>query len=168
MDYEPNSETTKKFFKVVQNKLHFAAHGQTAAETIYHGADSNKEFMGLKTFTGKDITKKDVTIAKNYLDENDLKKLNTLVSGYFDFAELQAMNLKPMKMKDYIDNLDKILGATDMNILQNAGSISTEQAKEKALEEYKKYQAKTLSSIEKNYLETIKQIEKKIKEKKTK
>ena len=118
--------------------------------------------MGLTTFTGSQPTRNDISIAKNYLTENELKILNNLVSGYFDFAEIQAMKHRPMYMEDYINQLDRILASTDETVLQNAGSISHEQAIEKALTEYRNYQVKTLSPVEQSYLEAIKNIEKKI------
>jgi len=162
VDYDPKASITMKFFKMVQNKLHYATHGQTAAEVIFERADSDKPFMGLTTFQGSQPTQRDIAIAKNYLSENELKILNNLVSGYFDFAEIQAMKHKPMYMDDYIRQLDKILASTGEDVLQSAGSVSHEQAVEKALTEYKKYQLKTLSPVEQVYLETIKNAEKKI------
>jgi hypothetical protein len=159
VDYDPKSLLSIEFFKIVQNKLHYAAHGHTAAEVIYERADSNKPFMGLTVFSGKPMLK-DVSIAKNYLNENELKILNNLVSGYFDFAEIQAMKHKPMYMNDYIRHLDNILSSTGEQLLNNAGNISNEAALEKAKTEYKKYQAKTLSEVEKAYLETIKHAQK--------
>ena len=165
VDYDPKSDFSVEFFKIVQNKLHYATHGHTAAEIIYERADSGKPFMGLTTFSGIQPTQKDISIAKNYLTETELKILNNLVSGYFDFAEIQAMKQKPMYMKDYIRQLDKILLSTDENVLQNAGSISHNQAVEKALSEYRKYQVKTLSPVEQAYLETIKNTEKQLSKK---
>ena len=162
VDYDPKSPVSIEFFKIVQNKLHYAAHGHTAAEIIYKRADSEKPFMGLTTFSGNEPTQKDISIAKNYLTENELKILNNLVSGYFDFAEIQAMKHKPMYMEDYVRHLDNILTSTGEEVLQNAGSVSHEQAVEKALAEYRKYQEKTLSPVEKAYIETIKNTEKKI------
>ena len=162
VDYDPKSLTSIDFFKIVQNKLHYATHGHTAAEIIFERANSDKPFMGLTTFTGNQPTQKDITIAKNYLTENELKILNNLVSGYFDFAEIQALKHKPMYMEDYIQQLNKILSSTGENILQNAGAISHEQAVEKALTEYRKYQIQTLSPVEQAYIETIKNTEKKI------
>ena len=146
----------------MQNKIHYAVHGQTAAEIIYTRADAEKEFMGLTTFHGNQPTQRDIAVAKNYLSENELKILNNLVSGYFDFAEIRAMKHKPMYMDDYIHQLDTILASTGENVLQSAGSVSHEQAVEKALSEYRKYQVKTLSPVEQAYLETIKNTEKKI------
>lgn len=162
-DYNPKSDESVKFFKIVQNKLHFAAHGHTASEIVFERADSNKPFMGLTAFPGEQPTKSDVMIAKNYLDERELKVLNNLVSGYFDFAEIQAMNRNPMYMRDYIEHLDRILAATGSQLLNGAGSISHRQATEKAEREYRKYQQSTLSSVESVYLESIKSIEKKVK-----
>jgi len=165
VDYDPKSAESIEFFKIVQNKLHYAAHGHTAAEVIFQRADSNKPFMGLTTFTGEQPLSKDISIAKNYLTEEELKILNNLVSGYFDFAEIQAMKRKPMYMSDYIRQLDNILNATGEKVLSNAGGISHQQALEKAKTEFKKYQAKTLSPVEHDYLESIKSIEKKLADK---
>ena len=170
VDYNPKSQISIEFFKIVQNKLHFAAHGHTAAEVIFERANSEKPFMGLTSFIGSQPTQKDISIAKNYLSEKELKILNNLVSGYFDFAEIQAIKHKPMYMEDYIRHLDNILSSTGENILDNAGSISHEKAVKRALIEYRKYQVKTLSPVEQAYLEAIKKTEKKIsgKVKKTK
>jgi len=160
VDYDPKSLISIEFFKIVQNKLHYAAHGHTAAEVIFERADSDKPFMGLTTFSGSQPVQKDISVAKNYLTETELKILNNLVSGYFDFAEIQAMKRKAMYMEDYVHHLDKIVASTGENVLQNAGSVSHEQAVEKALAEYRKYQVKTLSPVEQAYLETIKKTEK--------
>ncbi len=157
IDYNPKSEESIKFFKIVQNKLHYATHGQTAAEIIYNRADSEKDFMGLTTFKGDTPTLKDIHIAKNYLTEGELKILNNLVSGYFDFAEIQALKRKTMKMQDYITQLDNILSSTGEPVLNNSGSISHKKAIDKATREYKKYQVKTISPVEKAYFETIKE-----------
>jgi hypothetical protein len=162
VDYNPKSSVSIEFFKIVQNKLHYAAHGHTAAEIIFERADSDKPFMGLTAFQGNQPTQRDIAVAKNYLSENELKILNNLVSGYFDFAEIQAMKHKPMYMDDYIRQLDNILASTGENVLQSAGSVSHEQAVEKALAEYRKYQVKTLTPVEAAYLDTIKNTEKKI------
>ncbi|MDP4280623.1 MAG: virulence RhuM family protein [Bacteroidota bacterium] len=162
VDYDPNTPESLEFFKIVQNKLHYAAHSHTAAEVIYQRADSDKPFMGLTVFPGEQPTSKDVTVAKNYLNANELKILNNLVSGYFDFAEIQAMKRKPMYMSDYIKQLDNILSSTGEKLLPNAGSVSHEQALAKAKAEFKKYQAKTLSPVEKDYLKSIKLLQKKI------
>lgn len=162
VDYDPNTPESVEFFKIVQNKLHYAAHGHTAAEVIYQRADSDKPFMGLTVFPGEQPSSKDITVAKNYLNAEELKILNNLVSGYFDFAEIQAMKRKPMYMGDYIKQLDNILSATGEKILSGAGSISHHQAIEKAKAEFKKHQVKTLSPVEKDYLENIKSLQKKI------
>ena len=156
VDYNPTSAESIAFFKIVQNKLHYATHGNTAAEVIYNRADAEKEFMGLATFEGEMPTLKDVVVAKNYLTEQELKTLNNLVSAYFDLAELKATNKEPMYMQDYIDELDKILKATDRGVLKGSGKISHEQAIEKATGEYRKYQNITLSPVEKAYLDSIK------------
>ncbi|MBU2523723.1 virulence RhuM family protein [Patescibacteria group bacterium] len=161
-DYDPKSTESIEFFKIVQNKLHYAAHGHTAAEVIVERADAGKPFMGLLTFSKGGVAKKDIAVAKNYLTAKELKILNNLVSGYFDFAEIQAMKRKPMFMKDYIKQLDNILSATGEKLLSDAGSVSHEKAIGKAELEYKKYQEKTLSPVEKDYLEVIKTVEKKI------
>ena len=159
IDYDPKSTETTRFFKIVQNKLHFAAHGHTAAEVIYQRADAKKPFMGLKSFPGSLPTQKDIGVAKNYLEADELKVLNNLVSGYFDFAELQAIRHKPMRMNDYIRQLDSILSSTSEKALSSGGTISHEQALKKAQEEYRKYQKKTLSPVEEAYLQAIKVIE---------
>ena len=165
VDYDPNSTESVRFFKIVQNKLHYAAHGHTAAEVIYQRADAGKPFMGLKTFSGEMPVLNDVKVAKNYLDESELKVLNNLVSGYFDFAEIQAMKHNPMHMSDYIEHLDKVLSATGEKLLDSAGSVSHKQAMEKAEREYRKYQAENLSPVEDAYLETIRNTEKLAKKK---
>ena len=136
-DYDSKSNEAVQFFKIVQNKLHYAAHGNTAAEVIYKRADADKPYMGLTTFQGDMPTLKDVKIAKNYLEENELKVLSNLVSGYFDFAEIQAMRKNIMYMRDYIEHLDKILQSTGEKVLKNAGCISHKQAIEKAVTEYR-------------------------------
>ncbi len=159
VDYDPKSAESIAFFKMVQNKLHFAAHGHTAAEVIFERADASKPFMGLTAFTGDFPTLKDIGIAKNYLTEDELKVLNNLVSGYFDFAEIQAMRHQPMYMSDYVEHLDRILRSTGEALLTGAGKVSHAQALEKAKQEYRKYQAQTLSPVEEAYLQTIKVIE---------
>ncbi len=163
VDYNPKSTESIAFFKMVQNKLHYAAHGHTAAEVIYERADADKPFMGLQTFSGDFPVKKDIGIAKNYLDERELKVLNNIVSGYFDFAEIQAMRHNPMYMSDYVEHLDNILMATGEKVLEGVGSVSHAQALEKANEEYQKYQIKNLSPVEEEYLMIIKDIEKQAK-----
>ena len=158
VDYNPRSAESVAFFKMVQNKLHYAAHGHTAAEGIYERADADKPFMGLTTFSGDFPTAKDIGIAKNYLSEEELRVLNQMVSGYFDFAEVQAIRHRPMYMSDYVEQLDNILRATGEEVLTHAGKISHAQAMEKAKAEYKRYQAQTLSPVEEEYLKTIKQL----------
>ena len=162
VDYDPRTPESIRFFKIVQNKLHYAAHGHTAAEVIYERADSDKPFMGLTVFTGDHPSLKEVVIAKNYLTEEELKVLNNLVSGYFDFAEIQAMKRKLMYMADYIKQLDNILSATGEQVLQNAGKVTHQEAIAKATVEFKKYQVKTLSAVEEDYLRTLKSLEKKL------
>lgn len=166
IDYDPKADVSIDFFKKVQNKIHYAVHGQTAAEVIFSRADAEKEFMGLMTFSGERPYLKDITIAKNYLDEKELRALGQIVSGYLDFAERQAEREQAMTMKDWAAHLDRILTMSGENLLQGAGVISHEKAVEKATIEYKKYQQKTLSEAEKNYLENLKAIEKKAKNKK--
>ena len=163
-DYNPKSAESIAFFKTVQNKLHYAAHGHTAAEVIYERADAEKPFMGLTSFSGDFPTAKDITIAKNYLTEEELKILNGLVSGYFDFAEVQAMRHRPMYMSDYAENLDRILSSAGEAILTDAGKISHTQALEKAQAEYRKYQVQNLSPVEEAYLQTIRSLEQTAKE----
>ena len=163
VDYNPKSSESIAFFKMVQNKLHYAAHGHTAAEVIYERADAEQPFMGLRAFPGDFPTKKDIGVAKNYLDEKELKVLNNIVSGYFDFAEIQAMRHNPMYMSDYVEHLDNVLKATGEKLLEGAGSISHAQAMAKANEEYQKYQIQNLSPVEEEYLLTIKDIEKQAK-----
>ena len=163
-DYNPKSAESIAFFKMVQNKLHFATHGNTAAEVIYNRADAEKDFMGLTTFSGDFPTKKDVVIAKNYLSEKELKVLNNLVSAYFDLAEINAIEHNTMYMADYVEQLDKILSSTGKDILENAGSVSHKQAIEKAEAEYQKFIQKNLSPVEKEYLEAIKILEQTAKE----
>ena len=164
-DYEPNSEAAISFFKKVQNKIHFAVHGQTAAEVIFDRVDAEKEFMGLTTYSGNRPHLADAVIAKNYLNEKELRALNQIVSGYLDFAERQAERQITMTMMDWSKHLDGILTATGEQLLQNAGNISHEQAVDKAKGEYKKFQAKNLSEAEKDYLNTIKNLQKKVENK---
>lgn len=165
VDYNPKDEKSIEFFKIVQNKLHFATHGHTVSEIIYERADSEKTFMGLTTFSGDIPVMNDVVIAKNYLTEEELKILNNLVSGYFDFAEIQAIRHKQMYMEDYIRELDSILSTTGGKTLIGAGTISHDEAIKKAKSEYRKYQVKEISPVEKAYLETLKDISKKINDK---
>ncbi|OFY86014.1 MAG: cell filamentation protein Fic [Bacteroidetes bacterium RIFCSPLOWO2_12_FULL_31_6] len=166
IDYDPKSDVSIEFFKKVQNKIHYAVHAQTAAEVIFNRADAEKEFMGLMTFTGNQPQLKDVVIAKNYLNEKELRALGQIVSGYLDFAERQAEREETMTMKDWATHLDRILTMSGEKLLLGAGTISHDKAIEKATNEYKKYQAKTLSEVEKNYLESLKTIEQKAKKKK--
>ena len=160
VDYNPKSTESIAFFKMVQNKLHYAAHGHTAAEVIYERADAEAPFMGLTAFSGEFPTAKDIVVAKNYLTEEELKVLNNLVSGYFDFAEIQAMRHTPMYMSDYVEHLDHVLGASGEKILTDGGAVSHRQAIEKAKQEYQKYQVKHLSPVEEVYLQTIRETEK--------
>ena len=161
-DYDPSSPESVRFFKIVQNKLHFAAHGHTAAEVIYERADAEREFMGLRSFAGEFPVMRDVEIAKNYLNEDELRVLNNLVSGYFDFAEISAIEHRPMYMADYIRQLDSILSSGGRELLTDAGSVSHAAAIEKAHSEYRKYQQKTLSPVEEAYLKSIKAAEKEV------
>lgn len=165
VDYNPQDEKSIEFFKIVQNKLHYATHGNTAPEVIYERANAEEPFMGLTTFKGEIPVLSDVVIAKNYLNEEELKVLSNLVSGYFDFAEIQAIRHNPMYMKDYIKQLDMILSSTGEKILVGSGSISHKQAIEKAKSEYKKYQVKTISPVEREYLKSLKQISSEIEKK---
>ena len=160
VDYDPKSAESVAFFKMVQNKLHYAAHGHTAAEVIYERADASKPFMGLMAFSGDFPTGKDIGIAKNYLTEEELRILNGIVSGYFDFAEVQALRHRPMYMSDYVAHLDSILRSTGEVLLDGAGTVSHAQALEKAKREYQKYQVQTISPVEEAYLQTIKKVEK--------
>ena len=159
-NYDPKSEESLTFFKIVQNKLHYAAHGHTASEVVYLRVDSDKAFAGLTNFKGEQPTQAEAMIAKNFLEEKELKVLNNLVAAYFDLAELNAIEEREMRMDDYIRELDNILNSTGRKTLHNAGEISHDQAMEKAKAEYKKYKAKTLSTVEKDYLKTISAIEK--------
>lgn len=162
-DYNPKSAESIAFFKMVQNKLHYAAHGHTAAEVIYDRADSSKPFMGLTSFSGDFPQKKDVVIAKNYLDEKELKVLNNIVSGYFDFAENMALEHTKVYMADYVAQLDRLLSADGRQVLEGTGKISHKQAVDKAIAEYRKYEVENLSPVEEAYLETVKKLEKNIK-----
>lgn len=165
VDYDPRSDISIEFFKIVQNKLHFAAHGHTAAEVIFNRANAESPLMGLTSFKGDHPTLRDAKIAKNYLSEEELKILNNLVSGYFDFAEIQAMRRRPMYMSDYVQQLDNILSSTGEALLKGAGSISHQQAMEKAEREYRLFQVRELSPVERAYLETIKELNAKAKDK---
>lgn len=169
IDYEPNSEITREFFKMIQNKMHFAAHGHTAAEIVYIRSNAEKEFMGMTAFEGGQPRKADVSIAKNYLNEDEINILNRLVSAYLEFAELQAIRQKPMYMKDWIAKLDDFIKMSGSELLSNAGKISHDQAKLKAELEYEKYREKTkaeLSQVEKDFIESLKDAQQKIEKKK--
>ena len=165
MDYNPQASESLKFFKIVQNKLHFAAHGHTAAEVIYLRVDSDKPFAGLTHFKGSEPTQAEAMIAKNFLGLNELKVLNNLVSAYFDLAEINAIEQKPMKMADYIRELDGILKSTGRKLLSDAGTMSHEKATAKATLEYRKYKAKNLSAVEKDYLDNINSLQKEVEKK---
>ena len=165
VDYDPNSAESIAFFKMVQNKLHYAAHGHTAAEVIYERADADKPFMGLTSFLGDFPTVKDIGVAKNYLTEEELRVLNGIVSGYFDFAEVQAMRHRPMHMSDYVEHLDHVLSSTGEQLLVGAGKVSHKQAIEKANREYQRFVVQNLSPVEEAYLQTIKEVEKTAKKK---
>ena len=165
IDYDPKAEISIQFFKKVQNKIHYAIHGQTAAEVIYSRADAEKEFMGLTTFAGKQPTLKEAVVAKNYLDEKELRAMGQLVSGYLDFAERQAEREQAMTMQDWADQLDRILTMSGEQLLIGNGSVSHKQAVDKATGEYRKYKAKTLSEVEQDYLDSIKMLEQKAEKK---
>jgi hypothetical protein len=162
VDYDSKSKESILFFKTVQNKLHYATNEQTAAELIYSRADAEKEFMGLTSFSGALPKKSDTTVAKNYLTKDELFRLNRLVSAFFDLAEIKAQDQISMKMKDWVGELDKFSEIYGKGKLTHAGKISHDKAIEKAEKEYRKYQVKTLSPVEKDYLKTINMIEKKI------
>lgn len=161
IDYNPKAEISIQFFKKVQNKIHYAIHGQTAAEVIYNRADAEKEFMGLTNFAGKQPTLKEAVVAKNYLDEKELRAMGQLVSGYLDFAERQAEREQAMTMQNWAEHLDRILTMSGEQLLIGNGSVSHKQAVDKATGEYRKYKAKTLSEVEKDYLDSIKILEQK-------
>lgn len=165
VDYDPKSEESVKFFKIVQNKLHYATHGHTAAEIVYERADANKPFMGLTTFRGKFPSLNDAKIAKNYLNESELKILNNLVSGYFDLAEISAIEHKPMYMADYVKQLDTILASGGRELLDNPGKISHDEAMKKATKEYRKFELDNPSPVEEAYLESLTSLEKQLKKK---
>lgn len=158
VDYDPTAEETAEFFKIVQNKLHYAAHGHTAAEVIASRADAGQPDMGLTSFAGERLRKSDVTVAKNYLNESELKKLNTLVSAYFDAAEFRAQSHQPTYMRDWLAHLDRLITAMDAPVLTSAGSVSHQQAVVKAEGEYEKYLQRpdlTPSDVERAYLESV-------------
>ena len=165
VDYDPKADMSIEFFKKVQNKIHYAIHGQTAAEIIYSRADAEKEFMGLTTFKGNRPHLSDAVIAKNYLNEKELRSLGQLVSGYLDFAERKAERHEFMTMADWAKHLDNVLTMNGEQLLVGSGSVSHQQAVEKATDEYKKYQQRTLSDVEKAYLDTIRLLEDKTEKK---
>ena len=161
IDYDPKAEISIQFFQKVQNKIHYAIHGQTAAEVIYTRADAEKEFMGITTFAGNQPTLREVVIAKNYLNEKELRAMGQLVSGYLDFAERQAEREQAMTMKDWAKHLDRILTMSGEQLLSGNGSVTHKQAVEKATGKYKKYKERTLSDVEQDYLNSIKILGKK-------
>lgn len=160
IDYDPKAKESRKFFAIVQNKLHYATHGHTAAELIFERVDASKKNVGMTNFQGEYPTIKDVEVAKNYLSETELKVLNNLVSGYFDFAEISAIEHKPMRMADYIEQLDKILSTGDRELLDDSGKITHEKAIEKARAEYRKYELDNPSPVEQAYFEELKKVAK--------
>lgn len=165
VDYDPKAAVSAEFFAIVQNKLHFAAHGRTAAEVVASRADASKPNMGLTSFAGERPRKSDVSLAKNYLDENELTKLNTLVSAYFDAAEFRAQNREPTYMKDWLAHLDRLIEAMDAPVLKDAGSVSHRQAVAKAAHEYEKYRSQLDSvptEVEAAYLESVKRAQREI------
>lgn len=159
VDYDPKAEISIEFFKKVQNKIHYAVHGETAAELIFNRVDSEKDFMGLMTFKGNQPTLNEAKIAKNYLNEKELRAMGQIVSGYLDFAERQAEREQVMTMEDWANHLDNILTMSGEQLLVGNGTISHNKALEKVEKEYKKYKAKTLSDVEKDYLNSIKLLE---------
>ena len=166
IDYDPKAEISIAFFKKVQNKIHYAVHGETAAETIMHRADAEKEFMGLTTFSGSQPTLQEARIAKNYLSEKEMRSMGQLVSGYLDFAERQAEREQPMTMADWAAHLDRILTMNGDQLLIGNGTVTHEEAMKKAETEYRKYKARTLSDVEQDYLDSICLLEEKTKRKK--
>jgi hypothetical protein len=165
IDYRKDDNLTKDFFATVQNKMHYAVHGKTAAEIISERADSKKHDMGLTNFKGNYITTQDVKVAKNYLTENELNQLNLIVSMYLDFAELQASNRRLMKMLDWINKLDDFLKISERELLYNAGSVSAEESSQKALSELEKYRIEQDKKHVSDFDDTVKEIESKIKKK---
>jgi len=166
VDYDPNAEISQQFFKTIQNKMHWAAHGNTAAEIVYQRANSMQPFLGLTNFKGEKPTKKETEIAKNYLKQDELDILNRMVTAYLEIAELQALNRKAMYMKDWSARLDDFLTMTGNNILENAGTVSHQQALDKAHSEYEKYKEQTkneLSNVEKDFIKQIDSTAKKLK-----
>ncbi|HCX03241.1 MAG TPA: cell filamentation protein Fic [Clostridiales bacterium] len=171
IDYDPRAPESIKFFKIVQNKMHFAAHGHTAAEIVYLRADADKDFTGMTSFDGKSLRKVDASIAKNYLNEDEIKILNRLVTAYLEFAELQAIRQRPMYMKDWIGKLDNFIRMSGSELLDNAGKISHEKAKIKAELEYERYKERSkdqLTKVERDFIKHIKNTQKKLEKKKGK
>ena len=165
IDYDPRVEMTQKFFKTIQNKMHYSVHGHTAAEIIYERADAEKDFMGLTTWSGAMPSKPEAEIAKNYLTHEEIKSLNRIVSLYLDFAEMQAEEHRPMYMKDWINILDDFLRISRKDILTHAGKISAKLAKEKADQEYDKFKERTknnLSPVEIHFLENFEREQKRL------
>lgn len=158
IDYDPRASVTIEFFKKVQNKIHFAIHGHTAAELIVERADAEKDFMGLLTFRGNQPTLAEARTAKNYLDAKELRAMGQLVSGYLDFAERQAERKQPMTMNDWATYLDRILTMTGEELLQDAGHVSHEEAMQHATTEFRKYKQRTLSDVEQDYLAAVKRL----------
>lgn len=166
VDYDPRSEMSQLFFQTVQNKMHYAAHGHTAAEIIMLRADGNKPLMGMTTYSGKKPSKSDAVIAKNFLNEDEINILNRIVSAYLEFAELQAVRKMPMYMKDWIEKLDGFIKMSGSEILENAGKVSHMEATTKAILEFEKYKEITkdeLSEVEKDFIKVIGSAEKKLK-----
>lgn len=158
VDYDPKAEITRQFFATVQNKMHYAAHQHTAAEVVYDRVDNEKPMLGMTNFKGNYITKDDVTIAKNYLTEIELQRLNLLVSQFFDYAELQAMEQHPMTMQEWIDELDRVLSNNRRPLLEGSGSISHQQAQEKAEHEYTIYRQREMNQLESDYDRAVRQL----------
>ena len=158
VDYDPKAEITRQFFATVQNKMHYAAHQHTAAEVVYDRVDNEKPMLGMTNFKGNYITKDDVIIAKNYLTEIELQRLNLLVSQFFDYAELQAMEQHPMTMQEWIDELDRVLSNNRRPLLEGSGSISHQQAQEKAEHEYTIYRQREMNQLESDYDRAIRQL----------
>lgn len=158
VDYDPKAEITRQFFATVQNKMHYAVHQHTAAEVVYDRVDNEKPMLGMTNFKGNYITKDDVTIAKNYLTEIELQRLNLLVSQFFDYAELQAMEQHPMTMQEWIDELDRVLSNNRRPLLEGSGSISHQQAQEKAVHEYTIYRQREMNQLESDYDRAIRQL----------
>ncbi|MCF0194795.1 MAG: virulence RhuM family protein, partial [Bacteroidaceae bacterium] len=160
IDYDPRASISVEFFRKVQNKIHYAVHGHTAAELIVERADAERDFMGLTTFKGTHPTLNEAKVAKNYLDEKELRVMGQIVSGYLDFAERQAEREQPMTMSDWAAFLDRILATTGEQILEGLGSVSHEQAMDHVATEYVKYKQRTISDAERDYLDAIRQLHK--------